>query len=33
MLFVGSWDLGYDSDRNILYSSNGSGGFWKVVTK
>jgi hypothetical protein len=33
MMNVGGWELGYNPDHHILYSSNGGGGFWRVVTK
>jgi len=28
----GGW-LGYDADHHVLYSSNCTQGFWRVVTK
>jgi hypothetical protein len=29
----GGFDLGYDSDHHILYSSNALGGFWRIRTR
>jgi hypothetical protein len=33
LLSTGGYELGYDVDHHVLYSSNFSAGFWRVVTR
>jgi hypothetical protein len=33
LVYQGAYNLGYDPDHHVLYSSNCSRGFWRVVTR